>query len=381
MMRLTFDYLLSPILRVLSFLVPRKRRLWVFAGWHKNTEREIFADNCKYLFLHVANERKDIRAVWLARDAKLRDILRSRGYESHCISSFYGAYCALRAGYTFIDALMHQALWRYSGGSRVVQLWHGDGIKKLDLAHGWFRLPLGAYSRAYRYISSSRFFAHHFIGPSFGIKEDSILITGLPRYDAFFNEIAGADIDIHEELRLKLDFARTQGSRAILYAPTFRRTATVPLAELRLKELDESLRARNDMLFVSLHPKFATQMWKPQEMYTNITFINPDFDRYPLLPRFDLLITDYSSICVEFLLLDKPTIFYIHDLDAYKKETGTVDKIWSVFPGSRVSTFEALLDALNQEEFDASLRTAAREKLFEFTPGTSSKQLVVQLLK
>ena len=117
---------ISWVVYLVSFLAPRNKRLWVFVGWHKSRERETFADNSKYLFLHVANTRKDVRAIWMAEDDKMRDILRSKGYESYNIHSLAGAYHSLRAGYTIIDALMRLPNWRYSGRSKTIQLWPAD---------------------------------------------------------------------------------------------------------------------------------------------------------------------------------------------------------------------------------------------------------------
>ena len=334
--------LASWIIYPLSFIVPKNPKIWIFIGWHKNKEREIFADNAKYLFLHVTHNCPDIRAVWIGADKKISALLRAAGYESWSIDSWSGIYYSLRAGYTIIDAVMKTINWRYSGGSRTVQLWHADGLKKLDLApvRSWshWRQVLLEPSRLKRFglfISSSRYMAQKFVGPSFGASENQIKITGLPRYDAFFRTEAGMAIDQHEELKQKMAAARAGGARRLIfYAPTFRRgqAADSPLRQLNLPALDQFLADRNDFLFISLHPKFSTANWRPDGELKRVFFINPDFDKYPLLPNFDLVITDYSSICLEFLLLDKPTIFYVYDLDDYRHNPGLPEEFWQLVP-------------------------------------------------
>ena len=74
----------------LSFLFPRNRNIWIFVGWHKSKERETFADNSKYLFLHVAQTRKNIRAIWIGRDETIAQVLHQKGYESYNINSLKG---------------------------------------------------------------------------------------------------------------------------------------------------------------------------------------------------------------------------------------------------------------------------------------------------
>ena len=373
-----------------SHLFPRSRKIWIFIGWHKNKDREIFADNSKYLFLHVAHTRKDIRAIWIGADDEIVEILNRNGYESYSVRTFWGAYYSLRAKYTIIDALMQIENWRYSGRSRVIQLWHADGLKTLHLGSVWslekykeILLSPGLFKKSYFFIASSPYIAKHFISPSFDVPEQTIRITGLPRYDAFFNTVRGSEIDAHKELQEKLDAVKTKGARRIIfYAPTFRRgrTARTQLDHLKLQELNSFLAARNCFLFISLHPKFAASDWM-QDALSQIVFINPDFDKYPLLPRFDIIITDYSSLCLEFLLLDKPSIFYVYDFDEYRKDPGIPEEFWNLVPGPRVQTFKELLKALDAPDTLQEERKRVRDILFTFERGRSSELVARYILK
>jgi CDP-glycerol glycerophosphotransferase (TagB/SpsB family) len=365
--------LLSYAVYPFSFLFPRDKRVWAFVGWHKNKEREIFSDNSKYLFLHVANTRKDIRAIWIADDDKLARILRKRGYESYSITSLKGIYYSLRAGWTIIDAVIQLHNWRYSGGSSMIQLWHADGLKNLELDGRGFRF----------FIASSPYIAKHFMAPSFGAPLERVRITGLPRYDIFFKNISGAEIDQHTELEEKLDAVKTKDpKKVIFYAPTFRRgkSPKAQLDHLQLEKLNDFLLKQNYFLFISLHPKFASSDWASSDR-SNIFFINPDFDKYPLLPRFDMVITDYSSTCLEFLLLDKPAIFYVYDFEEYKKDPGIPEEFWGLVPGPRVKTFEELLAALQAPDTLGAERKRVRDILFTFERGHCAEAVTREILK
>ena len=381
---------ISWVVYFFSYLVPRNKRIWVFVGWHKTKNRETFADNSKYLFLHVANVREDIRAIWIARDKRMSRILQKQGYESYDVHSLRGVYYSLRAGYTIIDALMQLHNWRLSGRSKTIQLWHADGIKKLRRSSAWSlkKLPQilfspSLYKRFHFFIASSPYIAENFVCPSFDVPKDKVHITGLPRYDVFFGPIPGAQIDIHLELQEKLDGLRTtHPKKIILYAPTFRRekTSDSQLDHIRFDELNEFLAEKEYVLFVSLHPKFAASQWLRND-FSNIYFINPDFDKYPLLPRFDMVITDYSSICLEFLLLDKPAIFYVYDFEEYKKNPGIPEEFWNLVPGPRVKTFDELCQALEAPDTLATERERVRNILFTFNKGGASAAVAQKILR
>jgi CDP-glycerol glycerophosphotransferase (TagB/SpsB family) len=383
--------LVSWIIFCLSFIVPRNKHTWIFIGWHKNPEREVFADNSKYVFLNVANNHKHIRAIWIGDDEKICKVLRSHGYTAYTVRSFWGAYYSLRARYTIIDALMQRSNWRYSGGSKTIQLWHADGIKTLTQTSSWagkkfseiFFSP--GLLRSYSFlIASSDYIAKHFTAPSFDVSVSKVKITGLPRYDVFFGDVKNAEIDLHADLALKLtEIRKGNPKKIILYAPTFRRGRTLAeqLSPINYRNLNMFLKQHNYYFVVSLHPKFATGNWIPEAAYSNVIFSNPGFDQYPLLPQFDLVVTDYSSICIEFLLLNKPTIFYTYDIDTYRKNEGIAETFWNHMPGPRVSTYGALLDALSSDLTTHTTECeSVRKEIFKYFDGNASERVTQEIL-
>jgi len=379
--------LTSRLIHGLSFLMPRTSKIWVFIGWHRNKEREIFADNSKYLFLYVANNLKHIKAIWIGKDKKITAILRNRGYNAHKINSFKGVYYSLRAKYTFIDAFMELKNWRLSGGSKIIQLWHGKGLKKTgyDSPYGLQRrnkllLPNLFCTLYYRTIASSKYTAK-LMASIFRIPKETIIITGLPRHDVLFKNIKGADIDITPFLKTTLKNIRQKNiNKIILYAPTFRPDGSNPLSQLKLDEFNYFLRKKNNHLVIMLHPKFAIKKYSPpRKKNTNITFVEAGYDIYPLLSQFDVLITDYSSLYVDFLLLDKPVIFFVYDLEKYKKEMGLYDKFMSLMPGPHATNFKELLAALQlKTDKYKKARQRARRYFFRFIDGKITSYILSQ---
>ncbi len=387
-----FKLCLSWMIYPLSFLFPRNDNIWIFTGWHRNSEREIFADNSKYLFLHVVNTHPEIRPIWISQDDKICSVLREHGFESYNVNSIKGAFYSLRAKYTIIDAIMPNAHWQYSGGSKTIQLWHAEGIKKLNLTHKWsiasfaeiFRHP-GRFKKFFFLICSSPYISEKFMCPSFDVDERDLRITGLPRYDISLKNIPGAEIDMHIELGQMINEVRSKNAkRLIFYVPTFRRGKSLSeqLSPLNFHELDKFLKENNYFLFVSLHPKFATSNWVPENKYSNILFSNPGLDQIPYFKEFDVLITDYSSISIDFLFANKPTIYYIYDIDEYRNNEGLAEEFWNFMPGPRVKTFNELVAAISLDPKKLMENSVSeREYLFDYKDGSASERVVNAILE
>lgn len=364
-----------------SYLFPRSSRTWVCIGWHTNSEREIFADNAKYFFLYVAQHQPDITAVWIARDRKLAELLRARGYRSYSIDTFWGAYYSLRAGYTFVDAFMRLSNWQYSGGSKIIQLWHGKGMKKTGhdspyslQAYNRYLQPY-LFVRFHRLIASSRYTAH-LMASTFRTPHERVLPTGLPRNDVLFQEIPDADLDANNLLARTLAHVRKLGAqKTILYAPTFRPDGSNPLDSLDLKVLNEFLVRCNHHLIVILHPKFSSRKITIDSVYQHIHMVPAGYDSYPQLPDIDILITDYSSIYVDFLLLDRPIIFYTYDIAKYRTTMGLHEDFDALTPGPHTCNLSDLLGALESPDRHSEARAHARKTLFMHTDGCAAARI------
>ncbi len=371
--------LLSWITYTLSFLFPRSKRVWVFIGWHHNGDREVFADNSKYFFLHVAQQVGGIQPIWIAKDESLASLLRAQNYNAYSVHSLRGIYYSLRARYTFVDAFMTREHWRLSGRSTIVQLWHGKGMKKTGhdspyslKSRSWFAEP-NLFVQFSKLVASSPYTAK-LMASTFKKNLDDIIITGLPRNDILFRDISGAEIDRHPGLTNLLKEI-PPATRTILYAPTFRPNGTNPIDQLDLPELNNFFASANEHLIISLHPKFARKDSVSVVTYSHIHFIDAGYDIYPLLKQIDVLITDYSSLYVDFLLLDRPIIFFTYDLDTYKIDMGLHDDFERLTPGPHVKNHKELINVLKTNDTYREKRAAVKKELFTYSDGNASARL------
>jgi CDP-glycerol glycerophosphotransferase (TagB/SpsB family) len=182
------------------------------------------------------------------------------------------------------------------------------------------------------------------------------LITGAPRNDFLFDsdgrrnleQIIQTNLD-HKKIILfvptfRMGYSKTQGSKNLSNIFGFE--------EFDAKTFNDFL-SNNNILFVyKLHPN-------EEAFYSEYTdLISPDFsfrlndqiltenglDFYEIVNCADILITDYSGIFIDYLLLDRPIIFAPIDLENYTK---TRNFLYSPFnewtPGKKVLAQDELV--------------------------------------
>lgn len=375
------DLLFSWVFYFTSHLIPRSSNIWICIGWHHNGKREVFADNAKYFFLHASKHNPRISVIWIAKDKILAKILRSNGYEAHSIHSIAGIYYSLRARYTFVDAFMLRENWKYVGGSKIVQLWHGKGLKKTGYDSPYSLKSRNQYYEPNLFVRFSHLIASSpytakMMASTFKAPLSDILITGLPRNDVLHKDIPGSDIDKHPKFHKLIDSLDSSNARIILYAPTFRPDGSNPMDHLDFLALNKYLKEHNEHFVISLHPKFARKDAIVAPMHSNIHFIEAGYDIYPLLKKIDVLVTDYSSIYVDFLLLDKPIIFFTYDLATYITDMGLHDDFLRLTPGPHVKTNTELISALTLPIDYTQNRASVREELFTYNDGGASARIL-----
>ncbi len=379
-----------PFLRKLVSKIPRDPELIVFF------RHSTFSDNVKYQFLYSYN-RLNARVVFLTISSPLAKLLQKQGFEAFTLYSKEGLRTALQAGiFVADDGLPHHAWFKW--GAQLVELWHGGPMKKCGYADEFdvFYNPRNLYWKILHelvfkhdfsamdwFITTSRYFGEIFRR---SMKLKNVLNLGAPRTDVFFKKIPGWELNVDLSVFERIERARENGSNIVLYAPTFRRRSSLDeTALLRNASFIHWLRDRNILLLVKLHwlslRKAGVMLSKPlSKAAENILVLRPESDVYPILPYTDLLLTDYSSIFYDYLLLDKPIIFYAADLQEYlQKERKFYFDYPSFVPGRVVFTVEDLRDALVKEleepESYKEKRKKVKELAFDLPPGKATVRI------
>lgn len=235
-----------------------------------------------------------------------------------------------------------------------IETWHGFPIKSLGLlekncidnisrANSGIDYVL-SYSNLYSFIMSS----------VYNIDIRKFITTGMPRNDLLQNPKSKALIS-------QLIGRDVENKKLIFYVPTFRNRMVKKIREgievlsqdNDLINIDSYMNSIEGYFIVKKHPVEGDEIKNTN--YKNIFFLeDEDFktlniDFYEILGGSDILITDYSSVYFDYLLLDKPIIFWTKDLEIYEERRGFLfDNVDKWMPGPKVKTVFELIDAIDK---------------------------------
>lgn len=261
----------------------------------------------------------------------------------------------------------------------LVQLWHAVGAFK---TFGYSRIglpggpsPTSKNHRNYtKVIVSSDHIRKHY-AEGFGVDIENVIATGIPRTDFFFNEAKKAEVrsSLYEE------YPFLKGKKVILFAPTFRgngqQSAHYPFEVLNYDQLYQEL--NNEYIFLfKIHPFVKNQINIPYQ-YSEFFYDFSDFREInELLLIADVLITDYSSVCFEFALLQKPMIFFSYDVDEYIRTRDFYYEYFSFIPGPLARTCRELVSIVKNNQYEFEKLDSFVQYFFDELDGQSSKRVV-----
>jgi CDP-glycerol glycerophosphotransferase (TagB/SpsB family) len=365
------------LLSIVSLIFPKDKSLWVFGAWHG----ERYSDNSRYLFEYVCMNEPKIKAVWLTRNKKVLNEIKKNRKEAYLVKSIKGFWIALRAKIVFVSSEMMDVNPIICHGAVKVQLWHGTPLKKIGLddkisgnpeIHEFYKVIKSIWRRLlffsfpkYDIIISPSPPIKEIFSSAFGVKRDKVILTGYPRNDIILRS--------NPSRVKKLDELKNEwgAKKIILYAPTFRNDNKKSnlFRGLDKERLYQLLINNNAAFLIKMH-----YVQRDQEVLSN-TEINryhmhlfseeeaPDINL--LLPYTDILITDYSSVYFDFLLLNKPIIFTPFDIEKYINADREFYEDYNMAtPGPKCKNWNSVIIALEHIFKDMDdYKSLRREKL------------------
>jgi CDP-glycerol glycerophosphotransferase (TagB/SpsB family) len=350
----------------MSFLVPKSKRVWIYGSW----DGEKFLDNGKYAYLIANKTAPNIKSVWVSNNAELVSTLQRRGFVAYCTWQLRGIFYCLVAKYYFIDhyplnrgLFSPVNLW-LSGGAKIFQMWHGLPLKRIDNAGARHKLHQSALVKLFSPLSflllvntklntcivaPSKFFVQ-VLNVTFFARKNHKVVSGHPRY-AFIKSPEEGTL-FQADVREKIKNLRQSGKKIVLYGPTFRDAGKDSLTKVfPFEKLDAFLERNNCVFAAKFHEADAVSIAKAGNL-KNVFFLPKGYDIYESMDLFDVLITDYSSICLDYLFLDRPLLYFLFDLDEYQMCSRMLlfPDYENFVPGPVAHTFDELLVLL-----DASL--------------------------
>lgn len=237
---------------------------------------------------------------------------------------------------------------RFSPSKRFINIWHGMPVKKLEADSAVGRNQTDVT------IATSQVHAKH-LAETWDLQPDQVELTGLPRNDILARAPGPRDGWLAELVGDR---------RLVVWLPTFRSTdigvgrsdgedlgtvthfegATVPAIDRLMGEIGAHC-------IIKPHPLAPAPETSKLE---NVTVMS-DFDLrgtygttlYRLLAQADVLLTDHSSVWIDFLLTQRPVVFAISDLEEYSETRGFYfSDVQELLPGPLVESFDDLAAVL-----------------------------------
>jgi CDP-glycerol glycerophosphotransferase len=390
----------------LSLLIRRDPRLTIVVG----RDFSVFSDNSKYFFArHSQDKAPGERVVYITVKQSLRREVEAAGGEVVLHPSLESWALLLRCGNLVTDSAgwVEKGIFQFSRGARLIQLWHGAPLKQIELdVHKRRTRGMGFFPRAVlnlqkkltsrypvydevvatspEFISScfeSAFRAHHFSDA--GYPRNDIVLES-PPLGSIAAQLIGLNID--QDAIAEVELARTQSKMVCLYMPTFRSDGIDPFQhEIELARLSRFAVDAGLLFVLKLHPVMQGRYQISQ--YPGIIEYGATQDIYPVISLCDVLITDYSSIYFDYLLLDRPIVFFNYDLDRYlAKDREMYFNYMDVTPGLHCKDYLGLENALSQIASNGCQDNygAARKELLNFThryQDSGSSQRVLGLIR
>lgn len=311
---------------------------------------------------------------------KYRIICASENYDEYIspdkkrvifIRKYGGIYQYIRSKYVFYS--FGQIPIRPTKKQSVIYTTHGIPlkktveVKKIDLFFSCMTI-------------TSEFFKEK-IAVAYQCPKEKICICGEPKTDKMFVYSENKD-------NIKL----------IIWTPTFRQSDYLGYNDSHMSSLlpffaDEDWESLNNILLskkvkviVKLHPAQNTNniskfIRSNLEIYSDNSFRESGLDLYELLGKSNALIADYSSVYLEYLLLNRPIGFAMADYDDYRDTRGFIlgDQI-KYMPGKKIYNRDDLYryidDIANEVDEFAEERRYMRELFHYYKDGNNSNRIL-----
>ncbi len=384
--------LVKAVLRTLAIfpywwytMTPKQKNLWVITAFRGKG----YMDNAKYYYEYVQRDHPEIELYWLTKDEAVYNMLLEQKMPVCKFGTARARKLASRASVAITD---HNIMSDYPRGSglnnrtKIVQLWHGVGFKAMGdgknmklvkepgVRYCTDILPApgdGLFTRFWKKIKyffaapNRELFEKYFlfvcpgqeridmIGKVWNIPEESWFMAGQPRSILLYKQQPDATKPL------------------FLYAPTFRYpvdmerelvNGCIQAFDLIQKRMEQV----NGTFVLRLHPHtwrdYKSEILSHIGRYDRIV-LDEEKDIYTRLGQYCVVITDYSSIAMDFAMLQRPTVFYCPDFERFSTtQAGFNLDFKNTIPGPMTGTWEDTLDKVLEYNADPQKDAAFRRE-------------------
>ena len=351
-----------------------------------------FADNSRGFWEYLKNN-ENVDTFWCVRDENMCRRMQEKGIRCALFGTdeanemIERADCFITSSFEFAYAKRKNQIH--------VSAWHGFPLKLI----GYFDsaspntdfMNLKVITAQSDIITATSRTCQLNMSGMLSVDPNKVKVTGFPRNDLLYTE--NGKENLKKLLNVDLN------SKFIFYLPTMRKGLKDEGKQFEdnifnyddydVQALDAFLAENNAYIVAKFH--FADQEYykknnfeipKRMILLDTSTMNEQLLTIYHIMNAFDILITDYSSVYVDYLLLDRPIVFSCPDLEKYKKDRGFVVEDPSLLmPGTLVRNQKELMNALRACDFEKDKRKNMMSYFHKNCDSYSSKRLYDEIVK
>lgn len=372
-------FIMTIISSILDRIIPKQKNKIVFNSYPD------FSDNtfCYYKYL-ITKYPDQYEMVWILSDPTY-NLIPANNIKVFKLYSIKGLFHIFSAKYIISNHCNDFVNMIHSKRHIWLNLWHGMPLKTLGFTEknitdkNLYRYKL-LQKYSYQFVTSDIFKLSMI--SCFLSNPNRVFITGQPRTDYIFST-QNKD-KIHDLLNLD------KFNKVILFTPTYkeckRKDGGRDVDHLfnNMFYMDDYSQSdfykfleKNNILFLIKPHMFEEKFY--QKLQDNNYFNHPhikiiynkDLDSnnlyfYEIFRLSDLMITDFSSIAIDYLITEKPVIFLNSLSEEYNKNRGFIleNNYEILMPGTKTHNFDELLNAIE----DAILTDSWEKERLDILP-------------
>lgn len=319
-----------------------------------------FSSNARPLYEYMKRKYKDsMNFAWVVRTDEMYTMLKEQGISVYKLDT-EEYFSFIKRTDVFFST--HADIARDKpNGSLYIELWHGLSLKQI----GFLSDNVSEFD--YAWYDNLKKKIDYFIVPSdfwrvifatrFNVDYRRTLALGYPKFDDFNNKNCFLKLEkvIGEKVK--------KYKKIIYYMPTYRKGCNRQDSSINSENIfniasyDEGnlisyLKKNNYLLCLKKHP--SEELDLPILENDNIKIITDDslssnaITLNEILNASDLLITDYSSLGIEYTFLNKPVIYLTNDINEYIDNRGITFNDYNFWmPGHKVNDYDGLIKAID----------------------------------
>lgn len=391
----------SLLLKLASLFVRRQEKVVAFGSW----SGELYSDNSKYFFEYLMSHcGSDWTLVWVGNES-IRDQIPQHPNVRFVVKDSWESFrWLLKAKYLFCTQMHRADLSSYNvfSGSQIIYFDHGiPGIKKwaqdaLDYNGEWENRSLAkrifhsitgeSYPYSYFTISAPKGGETYITALAYrGCSMEKLMRTGLPRND----NLIQLSHDTQYIAEKKKEYAKLLGfdcdKKVILYLPTFRRMQENNVSFLNMspeqtEKLEQILKQHNAVLLEKNHFVDIQRGNNQHQGDAYIKRVSVPVDLQEMYLFTDIVISDYSSCYLDFILLDKPVIQFVYDAAYYADVDSGLYFPIEEFAAGRITqdfdqTIEEMDALLSGKDLYVEQRNRVKKDFLEYETGNACEKI------